>query len=146
MTNILDRLLHQRLLWLALFIGYTLLLTFMSMNPWFRPSPSPDDLIPEDKVGHFVGYLSLSVLMGLAFWEKLRRLPDRWKGVLLIVLASTLYGGMIEVAQATLTDYRSGEWGDVLANGVGAAAGGLVLLVLLMRIRSRASAPPDTAG
>ena len=127
--------------WLALLVAYTLWLTFLSLNPWVRPNPQPDDLIPEDKVGHFIGYLWLSLLMGAAFWQRLRQLPRVWSGPVFVAAAATLYGAFIELAQHTLTDYRSGEWGDVLANGIGAAAGGIVLLALLYRTRPQARPP-----
>jgi VanZ family protein len=48
-----------------------------------------------------------------------------------VVLAALLaYGGLIEILQS-LTPYRSAEWADLLADGLGLAIGLLVARVSL---------------
>ncbi len=69
-----------------------------------------------DKILHLLAYLALGLLLERAY-------PDRflpWGAAGLI-----LYSGIIELVQQQ-TGYRSGSWGDMLANGAGVA---LVLLV-----------------
>ncbi len=67
-----------------------------------------------DKLMHFAAYGALAFLfMGAAG----RR---RWPHVALGLLA---LGAAIELAQATLTGARSGEWLDMAANGAGVVIG-----------------------
>jgi VanZ family protein len=75
----------------------------------------PRVLIPStlwDKANHFLAFVTLAVL-------GLRSYPARARPVLWALLA---YGALIEVLQA-LTGYRSAEWLDLLADGVGLTAG-----------------------
>jgi glycopeptide antibiotics resistance protein len=63
--------------------------------------------------------------------------PCRWWGAVVLAAAAS---GVIELAQARWLD-RIGEWGDVVANTLGAAVGGLAV-TLLSRRRSRRAGPP----
>ncbi|TFH87631.1 VanZ family protein [Billgrantia azerbaijanica] len=72
--------------------------------------------LPWDKASHFLGYAGLAGLAGLAGV----RLP-------LAFAASLLYGIAIEYAQLLAPGRSGGDWGDILANGLGAAAAVLLL-------------------
>ena len=68
-----------------------------------------------DKSNHMLGFGTLGLLGARG-----------WPGRTVIVLAALLaYGGLIEVLQS-LTPYRSAEWADLLADGVGLGIGLLV--------------------
>ena len=67
-----------------------------------------------DKTGHFLGYLTVALLLALGW----RQSPP-W----LLWLIATLSGGLAELAQGYLTSSRSMEWLDLLANGGGALVG-----------------------
>ena len=77
-----------------------------------------------DKLVHFLAFAALVMPMAYA-----RRLP-----LFLIILAGTAYGGLIELIQPYVG--RSGEWGDLLADGSGSLAGALVAAMLGRRRRA----------
>lgn len=80
-----------------------------------------------DKSNHFVGFVALAVL-GLKGY--------RGHGARLFA-GLLLFGGLIEWLQS-LTGYRLGEWGDWIADGVGALAGfGLHRLLAAVRSGAR---------
>ena len=78
-----------------------------------------------DKWTHMVMYFTLTAVV----WAEhlYRNAQPRW-GYLLGcgVLGSVVLGGLMELAQAYLTTYRSGDWWDFAADCVGVAAGTLV--------------------
>ena len=84
---------------------------------------------PWDKANHALAFAVLAIL-------GLRSYRTRIAAVLAGLLA---YGGLIELLQA-LTPYRSAEWGDWLADGVG-----IVLGWQLARAMSRVRQPADSA-
>ncbi|MCK5875076.1 MAG: VanZ family protein [Alcanivoracaceae bacterium] len=67
-----------------------------------------------DKIGHFLGYLTVALLLALGW----RQSPP-W----LLWLIATLSGALAELAQGYLTATRSMEWLDLMANGGGALIG-----------------------
>ena len=86
-----------------------------------------------DKVLHFLCFGVLVLLARFAFPDPRHLTVPRW---LLPVLALA-YGAALEVIQGLLVQYhRSFEWGDIAANGLG-AAGFWVLSVCLLAQRPR---------
>jgi len=73
-----------------------------------------------DKLLHFVGYAVL------AFFAVIRR--KSVKSVALFIIAIVLYGGFIEIVQPHVNRY--GEFGDFVANSVGAVSGALIVIGL----------------
>ena len=67
-----------------------------------------------DKIGHFVAYAGLTFWFGMLYAGPRRRLA--------IALAFTLMGVAIEFLQG-LTDYRSFEVADIVADAVGTVIG-----------------------
>lgn len=67
-----------------------------------------------DKIAHFVAYASLSFWFGMMFGGRPRQL--------VIAVAFAAMGVAVEFLQA-LTDYRTFDPADMLANAVGAALG-----------------------
>ena len=70
-----------------------------------------------DKLGHFVGYLTVALLLTLGW-----RQTPAW----LLWLVATVSGALAELAQGLFTSSRSMEWLDLLANTGGALAGVLL--------------------
>lgn len=68
-----------------------------------------------DKTNHLLAFTALAYTAVWALWPH----PRRWP---LLVLALLAYGGAIELAQSRLPP-RSGEWSDLLADGLGIALG-----------------------
>jgi VanZ family protein len=78
-----------------------------------------------DKLVHFGMYFILAVLI----FRPLKSLKLRvWPVTLLI---SLLIGGMIEILQFAITNYRSASWGDFSSDFAGAVVGLLVYGLLV---------------
>ncbi|WP_111415545.1 VanZ family protein [Billgrantia lactosivorans] len=80
------------------------------------PGDEMPSRLPWDKLNHFVGYAGLAGLAGLS------GLP---LGRTFIVV--TLYGICIEFLQVPVPGRSGGDWADILANSLGAAAAVLTL-------------------
>ena len=76
--------------------------------------PVPPSVGVGDKTSHLLTYALLCAWFGL--------LQRSLKGLLIVVLALSAYGMMIELLQG-LTGYRYAEWADVLANSIGCLLG-----------------------
>ena len=81
-----------------------------------------------DKAQHALAFATLAALGALAY-------PRR---IGLLVLSLLVFGGAIELAQAA-TGWRSGDWADWLADGVGLFAG-LPLAAFSRRVLARSLA------
>ena len=94
----------------------TLAITILSLAPIGAPEVAQD--VPFfDKWAHFVMYGGLSFLL---FYE------TKTRSLLLasaLLLYACLLGGLMEIGQATLTTYRSGEWLDFVADSIGVLLG-----------------------
>lgn len=106
--------------------------------------PIPDTPLSEvsliDKWTHVAMYAALEVVM---FTELNRRRASLSAGRLLAatVVAPAALGGLVELMQAYLTTYRSGEWADFAADCGGVLAGALVgrfvITPVFRRVRRR---------
>lgn len=99
-----------------------------------------------DKLVHFCMYGVLALLVWTEHTVHCR--PFRWrKAVVPAVVLPMAMGALVEVAQATLTDCRSGDPMDALANSLGTAcAWGIVCFVrriYLFIIRNRLKQMPE---
>lgn len=86
----------------------------------FRPPhiQQLDHIVGFDKLVHTSMYLGTCSL----FWMEYLRSQRQWSRLRLTLLAVVfpiLMSGLIELAQTYLTDYRSGDWFDFLANSLG---------------------------
>jgi VanZ family protein len=70
-----------------------------------------------DKLQHAGAYALLTLLFGRFFvlWQPLSR--HSWRSAWLVAV---VFGGLIEILQGTLSDVRQAEWGDLMANAIGA--------------------------
>ena len=118
------------LLGLALF--YTALLTVVSIME--RTDLPMVPIFPfQDKVAHFVAYAGLAVLWG-AYWLR-RSTPSFWKPFLLVLLVGGfIYGIIIEFLQAQITQSRSADPYDVVANTVGMFIGATAIFYLRSKV------------
>ena len=92
--------------------------------------PVAEDVPLADKWTHMAMYATLT----LAIWWQYLRCHKRvnWLRLSLFgILAPAAWGGLMELAQAYLTTYRSGDWWDFVANCIGVAIG--VMLGLALR-------------
>ena len=97
------------------------------------PHPPKAAAMVWDKAEHFTAYFGLALLASLAWGPR--------RSLLLVVLAVMALGGGLEILQGFVG--RDAEWGDFLANDIGAVAGFLTALAYLLiprRLVARAQA------
>lgn len=101
-----------------------LLLVLMCAAAWFAFIPATPSvrLDGADKIDHLLAFAALGLAASFTVSPGLRRTFQAAAGLL-------LYGGFIELVQTQLPT-RTGDWADMLADGVGAAVG-LALAALL---------------
>jgi VanZ family protein len=107
--------------WL-LFTAYVLVICWLSLTP--APPQIEDAFFGWDKVQHAGAYGVFTLFAGWAFGSFALDLKRRWQ---LAVAAAVIFGGLLEIVQGMFTRTRTAEWGDLLADLIGAAcAYGLV--------------------
>lgn len=116
----------QRLLghkyFIAIPIAFTLIITIGSLTKPVAIKEVPTNF---DKIVHFSCYFILALLWLLAFHFK----KETTTKIQLVILACVIvYGIIIEILQGALTDYRTPDLADSIANSIGA-----IMALLLMR-------------
>ncbi|WP_431132425.1 VanZ family protein [Psychroserpens mesophilus] len=81
----------------------------------------------DDKIYHFLAYAILTFLLHNYF-----TITTVKRKVLLSVVIAVIYGIIIEVLQSIVTDFRTPDYHDVLANTAGA-----LFLILLLRFKNK---------
>ena len=104
-------LIAHRLLGLGLTAAATVTVTWLMLMP---VEPGPPGLPHLDKLAHFLAFFGIALPAASV-------LPGR---ALVIALLAALFGLGVELVQPSFG--RFFEWGDVLANAIGAAAGAAV--------------------
>lgn len=95
----------------AIFV--TLLIGYLS----FIKVPRVDVQVPNsDKLGHSFAYLVLSLCWLLTFFKYPKK-------KFLIVSLCVIYGIIIEILQSTVTNHRTGDYLDIIANTIGILLG-----------------------
>lgn len=103
-------------IWGILCSGLTLLILWLALVP----SATAPAGLGWDKLNHAA---AIAVATGLAF---LSLQPRRW-AVTAAFLYGIFLGILIEILQATMATGRSAEWGDLLADFIGAAGAWLAI-------------------
>jgi VanZ family protein len=89
-----------------------------------------------DKLIHLLLFMGIS---GITFFDNTSYLRKKIS-LLRIFLGSFIFplvfGGLIEVLQATLTSSRSGDWTDVGFDAIGAIIGMMTCVLINVRIKS----------
>lgn len=113
---------------------YPLTLIILLVIVWLSlgtpPSPKVETAIGIDKIAHFCMYCGLTGIIWLEYLRHHSTL-DRTKLVLFAILAPILFGGIMEIAQMTLTANREGDWFDFIANSTGVLCGALAGFYIL---------------
>ncbi len=108
-------------LWRWLAAGLWALLIFVACS---IPSPAAPQRLPFlDKAAHLILFAVLSLFLA----RSLHHIRSKKSIVLLAAAVSLFYGLLIEIHQSFIP-YRSFEYLDLLADGVGAGLGGLFWL------------------
>ena len=122
MLKRIKKLLEHNIFWLAIIA--TLIIAFLSLTA--VPKINLGLKIKSgDKILHVLAYFTLSTVWFLALQKKMGDLNVK----LLLILSLIMYGIILEVLQGGITNYRTGDIFDVVANTVG------VLLALLLSSR-----------
>lgn len=111
--------LRHRPFWVSIFVLLILFVIVASMLPAYD---LPDMETNRDKVLHFIGYCGITGFVASIF---------RGRIVLVIALGLIALGGLIEIAQSTLTTTRSGDWIDFGVDAAGVLVGYLLALTPL---------------
>lgn len=122
-----NRCLSTRALRLAALLLWAAALVYLSLNPDVK---APSGALGWDKLNHFAAYAVLAVLLIRALLA--------WRAVtirlLAVVWASCVaYGALIEGLQWLMALGRTWEWGDMLANALGALVMCVVFRLALRR-------------
>lgn len=107
----------------------------LSLAP-FPEIPAAEDIPLADKWTHMVMYGSLTLII----WIQYLRSHQKTNWVKLVIggiLAPAAWGGLMELAQAYLTTYRSGDWLDFIANCIGVAIAAILGLGIQRHIYSK---------
>ena len=106
---------------LSLLVIATIL--FLSL---FNPPKTKLDPIPNiDKIVHVCMYGGLELVIWIEYLRHHNNL--NWIKILFLgIIAPIAFGGLMEIAQMELTQDRSAEWADFLADSVGVLIGAAV--------------------
>jgi VanZ family protein len=104
--------------WRFLCLALTALILWLAL----MPAASVPSGLGWDKLNH-AG--AIAVVTGLAFFS----FSSRRSAALIAFIYGTSIGLLIEILQATLTTSRTAEWGDVLADLVGAGCAWVVIRI-----------------
>jgi VanZ family protein len=81
------------------------------------------DIKSGDKFLHILAYFTLSTVWFFALQKKMSNLYSR----IALILSLVIYGIILEVLQGGLTNYRTGDFYDAIANTVGVLLAVLVI-------------------
>lgn len=118
----------------------------LSLYPLALPEPITD--VPfYDKWGHFLMYAVLTLVIWLEYAHAHRQpghaLPASlpayswWRLLVCGGVMPALFGGLMELLQATCTTTRAGEWADFLADAIGVLLGIVLAAAVLRLVRSQ---------
>ena len=114
-------------------IALLILILYLS---FFKPPTLDIPLFPgADKVVHFCMYAGVTAVLWLEFFLNYRRQPSLPIRHALVgaVFCPILFGGLVELGQNYLTNYRGGDWLDFFCNTGGVATGSLFAWFVLRR-------------
>ncbi len=110
-------------------LAWAILILVLSFLPG-RNLPNVQ-IVALDKLVHFIFYLLLFVFTMYGWRRQLQITLLRKVPIALVWLACILFGIAIEVCQEVFTADRHFDWLDIMANSMGALAGGMAWYYLL---------------
>jgi VanZ family protein len=109
----MSSLLKDKTLLIAIFVTISIL--YLSLIKMPKHTVTISHL---DKWQHGIAYFTLTFFWLFTFYKKKKKYP--------VVFCCILFGIIIEVLQYTITNYRTGDYLDVIANSGGVLFGSLV--------------------
>lgn len=114
-----------------LFISWVILITGLSLFDFNSDEPVVE--VPNfDKLVHFTFYFGFVVFGWLALKQR-KSMHIALKNLLALIGVAIFFGMLIEVLQYALPVDRAAEFFDILANTLGAIAGGLLIKTYISR-------------
>lgn len=101
--------------------------TFSSLYSFNNVETPSFDIPHLDKVVHFTFYFVATILGVLFLRERLKSKIGLIKAIVYMVIATILFGVVIEFIQLLCTENRSGDILDGLANSLGSLCGAFVM-------------------
>lgn len=106
-----------------LFISWVLFITMLSLFSFSGLDTGTVNIPYADKITHFSFYLIFAVLGCMFIRERTQGKMSLGRTLAIMLVIAIVYGIFIEVLQYTTTTNRMAEYGDVLANSLGAFVG-----------------------
>ncbi len=116
---------HKTLLWLL--ILYLIVITWASLARFIIPFEV--GVKGSDKIGHFIAYFIFTLIWFSFLFFSEKRKETFKQSLIKSSLICFFYGGLMEILQMLLTNYRSPEWNDMLAN-----TSGIIFAVILLKV------------
>jgi len=118
--------------WLSILVNSAVLTVCMMQPPTMIAPPMTDF----DKLVHFILFLGIS---GVLFFDNTSYLREKISKIRIFFgsfVFPTIFGGTIEIMQATLTNSRSGDWRDFVFDTIGAATGIIICFLINLKLKS----------
>lgn len=113
---------------------YSVLITVAFLYP-LKGTTSINFILPNDKLIHFLIYLSLSFLW-ISYSSRVANYKKTMTTIIMVMLLCFFYGIIIEIVQEHFIPFRNLELFDVLANMIGAISGALLFWKVKNRIKA----------
>lgn len=103
----------------------------------FTPPKNDLETIPNiDKLVHICMYGGLCTIIWIEFLRRHHTIP-RIKILIFAIFLPILMGGIIEIMQSILTDNRSGDWWDLVADAIGVVTASILGYYVIRPLMNR---------
>ena len=119
---------------LSICLVYTVLITVAFLYP-LKGTTSINFILPNDKLIHFLIYLSLSFLW-ISYSSRVANYKKTMTTIIMVMLLCFFYGIIIEIVQQLFIETRMADFLDIIANSVGTLLGVLIFLKFKFRFNS----------
>lgn len=120
-------------------ISILVVIAIIYLSCFKPPQTSIDDIPDIDKWAHICMYFGLSALIWFEFFRYHRHDKNiKYQyGWCIALLFPIVLGSTMEIIQKYCTTYRGFEWGDILADSVGAVLSAIIVAVYIARRKKR---------
>ncbi|MCQ2068111.1 MAG: VanZ family protein [Bacteroidaceae bacterium] len=106
-------------------LSLLVILTILFLSLFNPPKTRLNDVTNIDKIVHVCMYGGLELVIWIEYLRHHSNL--NWVKILVLgIIAPIMLGGLLELAQMYLTQKRSGEWADLIADAAGVLIGAAV--------------------
>ena len=106
-------------------LSLLVILTILFLSLFNPPKTRLNDVTNIDKIVHVCMYGGLELVIWIEYLRHHSNL--NWVKILVLgIIAPIILGGLLELAQMYLTQKRSGEWADLIADAAGVLIGAAV--------------------